>query len=107
MGDDQDRLVKSYHSISKARLKWLLLVILLCLAYVFFALAFISIRAWLWGSTLFWGATLQIIGWLGEKNPSLYAKLIPTVVRSTEAQKRIREVIEKNRETLEKYGWLP
>jgi len=102
MGDEGRRLLKP--TVAKARVEWALVVFLFCLAYVFFALAFVLIRLWLWASAIFWELALR---WRAALLGGPYEKFLPKPLREPEADKRIEELIAKNREVLGRYGWLP
>jgi len=91
-------------SRAKVKARWLAVVALFCLAYIFFAAAFILVRLWLWGST-----------WLGERAIRAGAALegtplvrfLPRRLRTREARRRWEEQLAQNRELLCRCGWLP
>jgi hypothetical protein len=85
-------------------LQWGLLISLFCLAYVFFAAAFISIRLWLWASAALWARALE---WRAALRDSPYERLLPRSLREPGVETRLAELVQRNREILEKYGWLP
>ncbi len=91
-------------SLIRARLEWRLLISLFCLAYIFFAATFISIRLWLWASAALWGRALK---WRAALRNGPYERLLPRSLREPGAEERLTELILRNREILEKYGWLP
>jgi len=90
--------------VTKARAEWGLVVFLFCLAYLFFALAFVLVRLWLWASAAFWELALK---WRGTLLGGPYERLLPRPLREEGAEERIAELIAKNHEVLERYGWLP
>lgn len=88
----------------KARAKWGLVVFLFCLAYSFFALAFVFIRLWLWGSARFWAALLRI----GDRvTGTPYERLLPRSLRDPKERERLKRLIAEHHELLRRYGWLP
>lgn len=90
--------------LTRARLEWGFLISLFCLAYIFFAAAFISIRLWLWTSAALWEQALK---WRAALYAGPYERLLPRSLREPGAEARLAELIQRNREILEKYGWLP
>jgi hypothetical protein len=90
--------------MAKARVEWALVVLLFCLAYLFFALAFVLVRLWLWASAAFWELALK---WRETLLGGPYERLLPRPLREEGAKERIEELIAKNREVLKRYGWLP
>lgn len=102
MGDEGRRLLRP--RVTKARAEWGLVVFLFCLAYLFFALAFVLIRLWLWASVAVWGLVLK---WRAVLLDGPYEWLLPKPLREEGAEERIAELIAKNHEVLERYGWLP
>lgn len=91
-------------ALTRARIEWFLLIFLFSLAYIFFALTFISIRLWLWASTAVWGLALR---WRRAVEGGPYERLLPRPLREPGGEERLAELIVRNREILEKYGWLP
>ena len=102
MGMLSDKVLK--RELAKARAKWGFMVFLFCLAYVFFALAFISIRLWLWGSAHFWALILRLSARLQE---TPYGGLLPRSLRDPQERERIAQLIKEHRALLAKYGWFP
>jgi len=100
--DDGGRRLRP--TIAKARAEWALVVLLFCLAYLFFALAFVLVRLWLWASAVIWELGLK---WRAALLGGPYEGLLPKPLREPGAEERIAELIAKNREVLERYGWLP
>lgn len=91
-------------ALTRARVEWSLLIFLFSLAYIFFALTFISIRLWLWASTAIWSLALR---WREAVQGGPYERLLPRALREPGGDERLEELIVRNREILEKYGWLP
>jgi len=102
MGDEGRRLLRP--GIAKARVEWALVVFLFLLAYIFFALAFVLVRLWLWASVFFFQLALK---WRATLLGGPYERLLPGPLREEEAEERLADLIAKNREVLERYGWLP
>lgn len=102
-GSGPGRLLRPFWT-SRAKLRVSIVVVLFCLAYIFFAVAFILVRLWLWGST-----------WLGERALRIGAALegsplrrfLPRRVRTSEARQQWEEQLARNRELLRRCGWLP
>lgn len=91
-------------TVAKARAGWALVVFLFCLAYLFFAFAFVFVRLWLWASAAIWELALKLRrALLGGR----YEGLLPRALREQGAEERLGELIGRNREILERYGWLP
>lgn len=102
MGDEGRKLLRP--RVAKARAGWAMVVFLFLLAYFFFALAFVLIRLWLWASVAVWGLALK---WQAALLDGPYERLLPKPLREEGAEGRIAELIAKNREILDRYGWLP
>lgn len=102
MGDEGRRL--SWGAVTKARVGWALVVTLFCFAYLFFALTFIFIRLWLWASAVTWELALKwreaLLGTSGER-------FLPRLLREPGAEERLGDLIARNRQVLDNYGWLP
>ncbi|HIC95353.1 TPA: hypothetical protein EYP12_01850 [Candidatus Bipolaricaulota bacterium] len=106
MGREGKRLRRP--GLMRARVEWGFLIFLFILAYILFALAFISIRLWLLASTGLWRLVLcwrraALNGHHGHGRPWL----LPRALREEGAEERLEELIRRNREILERYGWLP
>jgi len=102
MGDEGRRLLRP--TVAKARVEWALVVLLFCLAYLFFAIAFVLARLWLRASVAIWELALK---WREALLGGPYERLLPRPLREPGARERIEGLIAKNRKVLERYGWLP